>query len=161
LAHRDRRAVDDAGEDRGELAGHHGDHDFVQQRHSLRDALLQNQRPAPAEPGEHGEIDVAASLGDLVRPDKVAIRGVRVALEHDRQCGQEQEPPPFGAILRRGLQHASTAGDPTHCRGKFTPKEQSACLPKRASCGTADLASARVALVRAEPGGRAVAVVAD
>ena len=93
--------------------------------------------------------------------DKGRVRGARVALEHDRQRGQEQEPAPFGAVLRRGLQHAPTAGDPAHCRGKLTPEEQSARLPKRAPRGAADLASAREPLVRAQPGGRAVVVVAD
>ena len=123
--------------------------------------LLQNQRPAPAKSGEHGEIEVAASLGDLIRLDKGDGRGARVALEHDRQRGQEQEPPLFGALLRCGLQHAPTAGDPPQCRGQLAPKEQAAGLPKRAPRSAANLASAREPLVRAQPGGRAVVVVAD
>ena len=123
--------------------------------------LLRNQRPALTESREHGEIEVAASLGDLVCLGKGHVRGAGVALEHDRQRGQEQEPAPFGAVLRRGLQHAPTAGDPPHCRGELTPKEQGAGLPKRAPRGAADLASAREPLVRAQPGGCAVVVLAD
>ena len=80
------------------------------------------------------EIEIAEALGDLARLDEARGRGARVALEHDRQRGQEQEPPLFDAVLRRGLQH----GRPRAIHpiaGASSPRRAARCLPKRAPRG--------------------------
>jgi hypothetical protein len=123
LAQGDHLAVGDPGEDRLHLARGDRDHDLVQQRHSLGDSSLQDQRVSAPEPREHRRIGIRRALGDLPRFDEARV-SASVPLEQARQRREHQPPGVLNALAAGLLHEPLTARDPAHRRSQVTPEEE-------------------------------------
>ena len=67
LAGEDHAAIDDAGDDRGELAGGHRHHRLVEQAQPLLETPVLDQDVAPLVRGEREQVRIAEALGDRRR----------------------------------------------------------------------------------------------
>ena len=87
----DRRAVDDADDDRRHLALGHGDHRLVDERQSLVEPAELDERTAPAEQAHRGEIGVVEPRRDLREGAEPLQPTGRIArLDHPDGLGHEE-----------------------------------------------------------------------
>ena len=112
LAARDHAAIDEAGEDRRELARGRHQHALVQQRHAALDLPQADQRPPLDVAAERREIRVAGPIADPRRLDRhgegVVEPPRHLVAEGDRQ----QQESPFGAFGRFAVDEALRAPEP-------------------------------------------------
>ena len=129
LAARDHAAVDDAGEDRRDLAGGDRDHRLVEQRQALRRRALSDASQTLDVHRDREELCVAEPLADLGGPGRGVVRGLEVA----------RQPR-----LERGRDAADS-----HARRTLAPRARPVAAPAEPAAGRADLAADRK--VHAEP----------
>jgi len=116
-------AVDEPGDDRGELAGRDCNHDLVEQRHALRDLSQMNQGLASAKPAKIQQVwvvEVAADLGGLA---KGGARLCGVAPGHALQGGGHQQISLLYAVLV-SVEQPPGSGEPPAAGGHFASKKK-------------------------------------
>jgi hypothetical protein len=147
----DHLAVGDPRKHRRHLVCGDRDHDLVQQRHTLGDSTLQDQRIPAAEPREHRRVGVGEALGDLPRLDEARIQ-LRISLEQARQRGEHPQPCLLDAVATALLQEPSAADNPAHRGSQVASEEEAEGLPERTVCRPLGVASTQPLVVGGDPG---------
>ncbi len=106
-------AIDVAGEKRGDLAGNHRDHGFVEQRHTLGKVPQSNQCAPAARTRKRREITIAEPAGDLGRLRERGVACCRIALHDALNRGRNEQVPAHDAVEVRLVQDAFGSGEPS------------------------------------------------
>jgi hypothetical protein len=104
LARLDDAAVDVAGDDGGDGAARHRDHDLVEQRHALGAATQADQRPALAVARQRHEVGVGEALADGVGPAERGVRVGGVSREDRHHPADEEQVALLDAVAAVGLE---------------------------------------------------------
>ncbi len=144
LTELDRVAVDDAGDDRRQLARRDGHHGLVHQPEALLRPTLPHQGVALPHPRHRDEVRVVVALADCgsLRPRCVRRAGV-TGLEPDRY----QEIAVLDAVTTLPVEQAVAAAEPAVRTGALPAKEQVVPDPPGAARGAGDLAGIQMAVM--------------
>ena len=145
LTERDRVAVDDAGDDRRQLARRDGHHGLVHQPEALLGPTLPNQGVALAHPRNRDEVWIRVALADRGHLRRRCIRRARIGLEQDRY----QEIAVFDTVATLPVEQPVAAAEPTVRTSGLPAHEQVVPDPPCAARGARDIAGIQVAVMGA------------
>lgn len=151
LAGVDDRAVHDAGHDGRCLASGHRHHGLVQVAHALLGVAEAQQRLAPADGAERGQVGVGEATRQVPGLVEALERGVGVTGAHRHQALRQQEVPAFDAVQVVLVDQARSAGQPAAALGHLPPLDQPEPQPERAPHRPSLVAALQPRLVRPGP----------
>ncbi len=149
LAAGDGAAIDDAGDDRRQLAGGGRQHGVVDQRQPLGELPLTDQRAALQIAGKGDQIPIAEALADLRGAGGGVVRGAAIALRHLALRRRQQQVPLLGAVAAVLFNQALGARQPAAGASGLAQREQPADHPQRDARRGHGFAGVQVQLVKA------------
>jgi hypothetical protein len=161
LATLDRRAIEQAGDDRRELAGAHRHHDLVQELEPRLDPALLRQDATLIEHGERDQICVAEAFADLDgcdgRGDGRLVIARLLLLHH----GRHQQVATFDAVALLPLEEPMGAPEPSGRARRLAAYSAERANPERAAHGAPRLAGVEVHLMRTLEKAQVLVVAAE
>ena len=160
-ARREHAAVDDAGDDRRELAGGGGDHGFVEQRDAALYLTALDEHAAMALPRQAGEVRVAEPLADRCGFGKFVSRLLDVST-HDRVAGLgNQQVAALHAWVAALVEQTCGARQPAGSLRGVGAVHQNRRDARGDAAGATEIPLLNESLVRSYQGRQAVVVFAD
>ena len=161
LTELDRVAVDDAGDDRRQLARCDGHHGLVHQPEALLRPTLPHQGVALPHPRDRDEVWIAVALADRGSLRQRCIRGAgvtsRLGPEHDGY----QEIAALDTVATLPVEQPVAAAEPSARTGGFPAHEQVVPDPPGAARGAGDLAGIQVGVMGTLEAADVVVVAAE
>ena len=142
----DHAAVDEAVDDRRQLARGDRDHRLVEQREPFGDPPALDQQDADVLRRQREQVRVAGALAERDRLGPQRDRRVRVARRHLHHAGQLQVAA-LDALRRLALDEPPGAGDPAGRAGPLPADVQVDGDPERAARGAQPVAVAQMVMV--------------
>ena len=160
-ARREHAAVDDAGDDRRELAGGGGDHGFVEQRDAALYLAALDEHAAMALPRQAGEVRVAEPLADRCGFGECVSRLLDVST-HDRVAGLgNQQVAALHAWVAALVEQTCGARQPAGSLRGVAAVHQNRRDARCDAAGATEIPLLNESLVRSYQGRQAVVVFAD
>jgi len=160
LAGVDDGAVDDARHDGRGLPGGDRDHRLVEQCHALVPAAHPEQRLAPPDGTQSGEIGVSEACRERGGLGEAVERAGVVAARHGHERLGKQEVAALDALEPAVVQQRLGTRQPTATLGRLPPLHEPEAEPESAAHSRNGLVVVEVGLMGADPGGGALLVVA-
>ncbi len=161
LAGLDHGAVDDAGDDRGQLARRDRDHRLVEQRHCLGGLAQEDQGLPSAERAEGLEVPVAEAGADLAGLAGGGVCGRRVARGEAVQRTRNQQVSLLGAVLAAVVEEPLRPAEPAPAACGLATEQECQREPEGTSGRPDGITLLQAGVVCALPGVLAVRVPAD